>query len=830
MNARTHVALLAAVALAPQALALSTAGTADELSGIEVHPSERGGTVVLRGSHPPVFSVFRLSGPDRIIVDLAGADVSKAKAPDHAGIQGIGEISAIQFQKGDTRVGRVVLNADPALNYDVKVVGNDVVVALSGADHGPTEPSAAAASPSPAPEMKLAAPAPSAPESADEHLLERIVDKGRGHHTGHHVLSATSGDQSELALRILTDGSIGDVTVLRLKGPSRIAVDLVGFDAKGANGRAGGPTTAVRFGKTANGTRIVFDFEGETPEVACHRTASGLSIAAKVNAAAPVAVATLSATPAKPEVAAPQAAKTQPVPASPVQGKVAAASIVISAAQTPSAIATSSPTPSAPVVAKAASPTPEPQPPPVKLAAVPAKAAPPVEVQLSEAKPVQALAQASTVRLAPVVPSAASPVASVPPDASTAVAKRQKSAKSSGIDVRDLRVTGDSAVQEVVVELPSDAKLGQPRSVDKNGYELQLHGASVPEKLRRTLDATAFAGPIVTVSSFNVGQSEGRVVVSAAAGTRQELKQDGSTVTWRFFKPVEAASEVSIDTAKVASMQTEQAEPQVAGFTTAAVETANELPKRTHYTGRRISLEFKDIDIQNLLRLFADISHKNVVVADNVKGKVTIALRNVPWDQAFDLILKTHGLGKEESGNIVRVAPEEELEKERKAAVDAKKAHDLLEPLRVRLIPVNYALAGEVSDKIKDVLSERGVVTVDSRTNVLIVKDVAENLAKAEGMVRNLDTQTPQVLIEARIVEASTQFNREVGIQWGGNGGFAPVNANSTGLVFPSTATVAGAAGGTPNTGTAASPNFAVNLPAAIKKKTKLKNKKSIVN
>src|SRR5208337_4801012 len=107
-----------------------------------------------------------------------------------------------------------------------------------------------------------------------------------------------------------------------------------------------------------------------------------------------------------------------------------------------------------------------------------------------------------------------------------------------------------------------------------------------------------------------------------------------------------------------------------------------------------------------------------------------------------------------------------ELEKEHKAALDAQKARALLEPLRVRLIPVNYAIAGDVSDKIKDVLSERGVVTVDTRTNVLIVKDIAENLAKAEGMVRNLDTQTPQVLIESRIVEAAVNYSKEIGIQW----------------------------------------------------------------
>jgi type IV pilus assembly protein PilQ len=105
---------------------------------------------------------------------------------------------------------------------------------------------------------------------------------------------------------------------------------------------------------------------------------------------------------------------------------------------------------------------------------------------------------------------------------------------------------------------------------------------------------------------------------------------------------------------------------------------------------------------------------------------------------------------------------------------------------------------------------------VDTRTNVLIVKDIPENLAKAEGMVRNLDTQTPQVLVESRIVEAAVNYSKEIGIQWGGYGGWAPVFGNTTGLVFPSTALISGAAGGQPNAGTAANPNFAVNLPAAV--------------
>src|SRR5205823_1586439 len=213
-----------------------------------------------------------------------------------------------------------------------------------------------------------------------------------------------------------------------------------------------------------------------------------------------------------------------------------------------------------------------------------------------------------------------------------------------------------------------------------------------------------------------------------------------------------------------------------------------------NYTGRRVDFNVKDIDIKNLLGAIAEISKKNIIVADDVKGTVTIKLRNVPWDQALDIILKSKGLGREEVGNIIRVAPIATLRAEQKEAADAAKNSLALQPLRVRLIPVNYADAGALVEKLKDTLTERGTVSVDKRTNTLIVKDVQDALLRAEGIVRNLDTQTPEVLIESRIVEAATSFSRQVGIQWGGNVSFAPTTGNPTGLVFPNIVQAAGAA------------------------------------
>ncbi len=707
----------------------------DLISGIEVHPTPEGGQLILKGTRAPVFSVYRLSDPDRIVIDLTGADISRAVAPQGVKVAGVTGISTVQFQEGAVKVGRLVLNAAATVSYDVTVVGNDVRVALLETDvpgsvdptenKAPTQPEVA---PQAAPTEPETAPAEAATQTAevaspskDDNLVERIQDNGpKGHH-GTKILAATAaGSASAPSLHIETDGPVGNLTLLRLKDPTRIALDLVGFKAAAPKVTPGGEVVAIRFGRAAPGTaRIVFDLKGEeVPKVLVSRSKHGLVLQLETASSALVAEATKAKVP-KLTVAAEAVAIAAPI-------------------------------------------------------AVPA----------------------------PAVTPAVEPV----PEATKPVALLQ---------VMDVKVNGDAASECVVIELPNTpSNPPQSTPVAGHGFELRLAGYRVPDSLRRTLDASSFGGPLSTVSAFNVGtkgNSQGRIVVAAAPGTTEELAVEGRKLSWRFWP---AHAPVPPPPAAI-SIHSESSANQVASATT--TQSSNEYSTgRPRYTGRRISLEFKDIDMQNLLRLFADISHKNIVVSDDVKGKVTIALRNVPWDQAFALILKTHGLGMEESGNIIRIAPESELEKERKEALDAQKARALLEPLRVRMIPVNYALAGEVSDKVKDILSERGVVTVDGRTNVLIVKDVPENLAKAEGMVRNLDTQTPQVLIESRIVEAAVNYTKEIGIQWGGGGGFAPIYGNTTGLVFPSTALVAGAAGQQPNAGTATTPNFAVNLPAAI--------------
>jgi type IV pilus assembly protein PilQ len=341
---------------------------------------------------------------------------------------------------------------------------------------------------------------------------------------------------------------------------------------------------------------------------------------------------------------------------------------------------------------------------------------------------------------------------------------------------------------------------------------LSLSAAELPKKLERSLDTTAFQGPVMMVSSFNQPTSgEVKIVATLRGDATDRLEETRTGLAWT-FQSVKGAADKGGETPviRVTDAQSAGLAQEAPGYALSGA------PQARGYTGRRITLDFHDIEIRNLLRLIADVSKKNIVVADDVSGKVTVSLRNVPWDQALDLVLKSKGLGKEEMGNIIRIAKFEQIAKEQEDRAKAEKARAPLVPLKVRIIPVNFARAGDMSGRIKEVLTERGSVSTDERTNVLIVKDVQEALVRAEGLVRNLDTEIPQVLIESRIVEASSSFSKAIGVQWGGTAAFTQATGNPTGLVFPNNATANGGIGGGTTSGTAATPNYAVSLPAAV--------------
>ncbi len=184
------------------------------------------------------------------------------------------------------------------------------------------------------------------------------------------------------------------------------------------------------------------------------------------------------------------------------------------------------------------------------------------------------------------------------------------------------------------------------------------------------------------------------------------------------------------------------------------------------YRGRKISLDMKDVPITDVLRLIADVSELNIIAGDEVQGSITLRLLDVPWDQALDVILVAKQLGFVRVGNVLRIAPAENLKAEEAVRLQERREKEQLEDLEVKLQPINYASVSDVSNLLSRLLSPRGTVNTDERTNTVIIKDIPNVLAEAAALIEALDTPTPQVMIEAKIVEASLDFGRDLGSRW----------------------------------------------------------------
>ena len=373
---------------------------------------------------------------------------------------------------------------------------------------------------------------------------------------------------------------------------------------------------------------------------------------------------------------------------------------------------------------------------------------------------------------------------------------------------------GDRDRITVIADRPVDYVVHQP---DADTVVVSVAHA----RLQPTLDpriAPAPGGPVSLVTAFEQPEMdvpEVRVVVERAANLEPQVRREGSLVLIEFphggavaaTPPVlasapaqagAAAGPAALDAAATpAGSQAAEAvmpasklqgaagqAPPASLEPPAAIAVLREggLSDEKVYSGRRISLDFKDIEMGDVLRLIADVSDLNVIAGEEVKGKVTIRLVDVPWDQALDVILLTKGLGFMRVGNVLRIAPADLLKKEEESKLQERRALEQLEDLVVKLQPVNYTDVKDVQKMVRPLLTPRGSVEMDKRTNTLIIKDVPSVVDEATALVKAVDTQTPQVLIEAKIVEASLKFSREFGVVWGF--GANPAVNQHTGNIF----------------------------------------------
>jgi type IV pilus assembly protein PilQ len=318
--------------------------------------------------------------------------------------------------------------------------------------------------------------------------------------------------------------------------------------------------------------------------------------------------------------------------------------------------------------------------------------------------------------------------------APAAVASSGGARSITGVDFR----RSPEGAGRVVIQL-SDPSTPASLRQEGNRVIVDFTGAAMSEDLMKRYDVVDFATPVTMFDATRVGDSA-RIVVTATGDYEQLAYQTDNQYV-------------------VEVRQRQRA--------TAAVADKDKV-----YVGERLTLNFQDIDVRPLLQLLADTSGQNIVVSDSVKGRVTLRLQNVPWDQALDIVLKTKGLGMRRKDNVILVAPQAELAAQEKAELEAMKDIQELAPLRTEFLTVNYAKASEIARLVKSsgggsLLSARGNVTVDERTNTLLVQDTADNLTAIRVIVSTLDIPVRQVLIEARIVIVADDFSRDLGIRAG---------------------------------------------------------------
>src|SRR5215471_11275306 len=327
-----------------------------------------------------------------------------------------------------------------------------------------------------------------------------------------------------------------------------------------------------------------------------------------------------------------------------------------------------------------------------------------------------------------------------------------------------------------------------------NQVVVDFSDAAVPANLMRRYDATDYGTPIMGFDVTRVGN-----------GSRISISANGDFEQLAYQSDDQYVVEVS---------------PKR--------RAANAQEDKPVYSGERLTLNFQDIETRAVLQLLADASGQNIVVSDSVSGNVTLRLQNVPWDQALDIVLRTKGLDKRKQDNVIIVAPQAELAAREKAELAARKDVQELAPLRSEYLQVNYAKAKDMEALIKSqnnsLLSPRGSVTVDERTNTLLLQDTSDRLADVRRLVATLDIPVRQVLIEARIVIVNNDFKRDLGVIFGvtnwqksGQNGLVSTTGRAAGVDTMTNTYIAGqnAINNAINAGTTPVPLPTYGIPAA---------------
>ena len=685
--------------------------------------------VTVKGNQPLTYTAVKQDFPQGVLFHFPNTaldNINNVYYPPNN--QTIGSIRASEVENGG-KTTRVFVALKQDVPYSLKPDGSDLVITFPHPTVQAAPAPAAAAKPEPKksaapaakkagaaakPEpKKSAAPAPKKAGAPPATMLKRIT---------------TNDHKDHLAINIVANGMVIDHKAFTLKNPDRIVFDLKGIGSphKTPQTMAGKSKYArkIRHCEHPNKLRVVID--------------TSRAYLSKYTAT-PVDTGLL----------------------------IHIGDVPVSAAATSSAPTAA--TSSAQVVPK-----------PKKVVAAPKKpAAPPKAAKSSPA----------------VKPAPAPAPKPAPAPAKQTVAAKPNPAKvySGPAWVNRINFTSEDAGKSaVVIGTTQPVKYDLIRMSDKQ-LQLTLLNTKLPDYRKHALITTRFSSAVDRITPVEKKKSETHFLIDMREPVPYKINQTDNLIRMEFAaskippKPYEDADlpawkkVVSTGGAKAplgkVNVVSAKAEPTDSQETSLAERLNSKLPGEKRYTGEKIALDFYDTDIKNVFRIIREISGKNFAIDKNVTGKVTLTLeRPVPWDQVLDLVLKMNQLGMTMEGDIIRIATlstlaqEEKLRQAKlKAEKQAKQQEVALEPLTTEYIPINYSNAeSEILPHLQNILTEnRGKISVDGRNNQIILTDTAEKIRQAKEIVEQIDKVTPQVIIEARIVEANTNFVREIGFDWG---------------------------------------------------------------
>jgi type IV pilus assembly protein PilQ len=779
-SAACGVAIVAMGCASPQAPSSADAGeTVQTLGDVSVSREGEGSVVFLDGLVDPVYSLTEREDEKLVVVDLVGVDQAEAESLAEAvagdarqvaaydGVVDMVTVSTFEDESG-TPLTRVEVQLSVVGRADVAAEGEGLQIriqpgmsdqalldealgedggSLAGAEAAADEASMTLVSEADGVEVSEAAPwgPESEPLAASEETKVEVMPSAKPA-TMVTALSVQPVDGGAL-VGLSADGTLDNIEVFTLEKPTRLVIDVQGVKVGPAakNVKLDSPfVTAARLGAHEGKVRIVIDGGSQSGDFANRQLmpgATGLFVA--IGDGEPLAQAMTTALDAT------------------------AAAFLASAATSVEPMATATP-------------------------------ASPDAMAPSTGEPASAMALSAAPE-------------SIPAEAPAQPSNEAVSASSEIYGLSFERLDG----MDRTAILANQAITYTTYSPDPGTLVVRIANASISTEASDRLFPEQ-GGPVSMIHAFqqpDVAMPEVRVVFTRAPDQKPVFSTHGSTLFVDFedmgvaaasppafpgaspaamaaadetsAAPTDAslpgeALEMSSNQVAPAAMEAAEAlfaEPVPAQASAApaavevpaAIEVLEEggLIDGKEYRGRRVSLDFKDVAIADVLRLIAEVSDLNIIAGDEVSGNVTIRLVEVPWDQALDVILMTKGLGFVRVGNVLRIAPADVLKAEEEVRLQERRNKEKLEDLEVKLLPVNYAAVKDIEGLVRRLLSSRGTVNLDKRTNTLIIKDISSVIDEASALIAAIDTQTPQVMIEAKIVEANLDFSRELGSVWG---------------------------------------------------------------